>query len=199
MARMHKLDLFAFAFSLFLLMDPVGNVPIYMSILAHSPPKRQYQIIVRELIIALFVILIFAFLGEKLLATLKISQDTVSVGGGVVLFLIAIRMIFPQENSTYSQKPQEEPFIVPLAIPFVAGPAVLASVMIFSHKAESFITLIQAIFIAWIGTFLVLISSPFLKKVLGKRGAAACERLMGLILILISIQMILVGMRNFLT
>ncbi len=187
--------LFSIAFSLFLLMDPVGNVPIYVSILKEIEPKRQRLIITRELLIALGVIIVFTFLGKYLLQLLGISSETILISGGIILFIIAMRMVFPKTNGTLEGSKREEPFIVPLAIPLVAGPSVLAAVMIYTPR-YSYTMLMSALIIAWIPVFLILMGSSLLKKILGSRGIIACERLMGLILTFIAVEMFLSGLKS---
>lgn len=195
---MNNASLFAIAFSLFLLMDPIGNIPVYLAILKDVKAKRQKKIIFRELLIALAVIIIFSFVGEHLLDILGVGQETILISGGIILFIIALKMIFPSgKEGAYESPTQGEPFIVPLAIPLVAGPSVLAAVMIYSHQ-EPLSVLITAIVVAWAVSTLILLSAPFLKKVLGVRGIIACERLMGLLLTLISVQMFLEGLSLYL-
>jgi MarC family membrane protein len=184
---------FSIAFSLFLLMDPLGNIPIYVALLKELPPKRQLLVIIRELLIALGVIILFTFLGEYLLTLLNVSPETVSISGGVILFIIALRMIFPTPKTQYLENQErEEPLIVPLAIPLVAGPSILAAVMIYSHRSPLF-PLIGSICTAWFFATLLLLASPFLERILRKKGIAALERLMGFILTLIAVQMFLEG------
>lgn len=190
-------SIFSLALSLFLLMDPVGNVPMYLVYLKNLPPKRQTIVIFRELVIALIVIIIFTYIGEFILNLLKISQPSLLISGGLILFIIALKMIFPPEIEPSNVNKDKEPFIVPLAIPFVAGPSILAAVMIYSRHTPNQWTLIFAILIAWVATTAVLLSSSFLKKILGEKGLTACERLMGLILTLISVQMFLEGVSLF--
>ena len=191
-------SLITVTFALFLLMDPIGNVPIYIAVLKEIDPKRQRIIILRELLIALGIIIVFAFIGEHLLDLLKVRQETILIAGGLILFIIALKMIFPKGKSYGAEEiGTGEPFIVPLAIPLVAGPSVLAAVMIYSHR-ESLLTLILSICIAWVFSTLILLASPFLKKILGSRGIIACERLMGLLLTLLAVQMFLEGMTLFL-
>ena len=194
------MQMFSIAFALFLLMDPVGNVPIFISILKDINPKRQRRIILRELIIALIIIILFNFLGDALLGFLNVTMPTILISGAIILFLIALKMIFPGRRDPDVEIPQEkEPFIVPLATPLVAGPAVLAAVMLYSgqHQADMTMTL-SAIVIAWAASTLILLGSSFWKKLLGWRGLVACERLMGLILTLIAVQMFLEGIEMFL-
>jgi multiple antibiotic resistance protein len=192
------MSMFAVAFSLFLLMDSIGNIPLYLSLLKNFDPKRQRAIIFRELIIALVVIIFFMFLGDALMNFLEISDSTIQIAGGVILFLICLKMIFPSKDDPQERSPlDQEPLVVPLAVPFVAGPAVLAAVMIYSKQGESLWMMLGSILIAWVGTLLVLLASSFLKNILGWRGITALERLMGLVLILIAMQMFLSGLHTF--
>jgi|SRR5580700_5991880 MarC family membrane protein len=192
-------QMFSMAFSLFLLMDSIGNVPIFISILKDIDPHRQRRIILRELIIALILIILFNFLGEALLAFLNVTMPTILISGGTILFLIALKMIFPGKRDPEVELPDhKEPFIVPLATPLVAGPAVLSAVMLYSGQYKYDFTLpLCAIVIAWALSTLILISSSLWKKLLGWRGLVACERLMGLILTLIAVQMFLEGAEMF--
>lgn len=178
-------------------MDPLGNIPFYISVLKEIPVKRQRQVILRELLIALFVIVLFHFVGEHLLDFLGISQDTVQIAGGLILFLISLRLIFPNPGDEEKLKLAGEPFIVPLAIPLVAGPSVLAAVMIYSRQIESTLVMIIAIILAWAASLIILLSSPTLGVKLGKKGIIACERLMGLILTFLAVQMFLTGVSDF--
>ena len=187
---------FEIAIPLFLMMDPVGNVPLYVSLLKDIPQKRQRIVIIRELLIALATIVLFIFVGQSFLDLIGVSQATVQIAGGIILFIISLKLIFPPDKKL-TPTSRGEPFIVPLAIPLVAGPSVLAAVMIYSQTI-SLPTLFSATCIAWIGTAIILMGSMFLKKVLGEKGISACERLMGLILTLIAVQMFLEGFRVFL-
>jgi small neutral amino acid transporter SnatA (MarC family) len=173
------LQMLSMAFALFLLMDPIGNVPIFVSVLKDIDPKRQQKIIIRELIIALIIIMLFNFIGDILLDFLNVKMPTILISGEI--------------------SEDKEPFIVPLATPLVAGPAVLASVMLYSgrYTNDDMMTLV-AIVIAWAVSTLILLSSSLWKKLLGSRGLVACERLMGLILTLIAVQMFLEGIEMFL-
>jgi multiple antibiotic resistance protein len=190
-------DLFSIAFSLFLLMDPIGNIPFYVSFLKGIDPDRQRQIIVREMAIALFIIILFNFIGDGLMEFLSVSTDTIQIAGGIILFLLCLRMIFPQRQEPKETLPHDaEPFVVPLAVPLVAGPAVLAAVMIYTRQQNNLI-MVGAICIAWAASLGILITSSFIKKILGWRGIVAMERLMGLVLTLIAVQMFLSGLHSF--
>lgn len=195
---MSSTSLFAIAFSLFLLMDPIGNIPVYLAILKDVKVKKQKKIIFRELVIALAVIILFTFVGEHLLNILGVGQETILISGGIILFIIALKMIFPSgKENAYESPAKGEPFIVPLAIPLIAGPSVLAAVMIYAGR-EPLPLLITSIVIAWAVSALILLCAPFLKRILGIRGITACERLMGLLLTLISVQMFLEGLSLYL-
>lgn len=191
------MTLFGLSLTLFLLMDSIGNIPIFLSILKKVKPERQRIIIVRELIIALFVIVAFFFIGEYLLSLLSITTEAVTISGGVILFIIGLKLVFPADKNHIAAEGTKEPFLVPLAVPLVAGPATLATVMLLSHQKVSNWLVLGAIFIAWFATFVILLAAPSLKKVLGERGIIACERFTGLILIMLSIQMFLNGLQPF--
>jgi len=193
-------ELFSAAVLLILIMDPLGNLPIFMSVLKHIDPKRRRVIIIRELLIALVIMLLFLFTGEKMLAFLNLRAETVSISGGIILFLIAIKMIFPSPESSTSGLPAgEEPFLVPLAIPLLAGPSLLATLMLMSHQYPGNMSLlILALFIAWGITAAILMMSGLFLRLLGSKGVNALERLMGLILIMIATQMFLDGIRAYL-
>jgi multiple antibiotic resistance protein len=192
---MHVLSI---AFTLFLLMDPIGNIPFYISFLKGLDPKRQRIVIFRELIIALFIIILFNFVGDGLMKFLHVENDTIQIAGGIILFLLCLKMIFPQPHDPNEAIPHDtEPFIVPLAVPLVAGPSVLAAVMIYSKQESSNWIMVGAIMIAWLASLIILLGSSFLKQILGWRGILALERLMGLVLILIAVQMFLSGLGTF--
>ena len=191
------MEMYSIALALFLLMDPVGNIPFYISFLKGIPPRRQRIIIIREMLIALFIIILFSFVGEALMEFLHISLDTIQIAGGIILFLLCLKMIFPSADDAHETHSQAtEPFIVPLAVPLVAGPSVLALVMIYSQQQSSSM-MIGAICIAWVVSLLILLTCEWIKKVLGAPGITAMERLMGLILLLIAIQMFMSGISSF--
>ncbi|MBT0722204.1 YhgN family NAAT transporter [Tatumella sp. TA1] len=192
-------ELFSAAVLLILIMDPLGNLPIFMSVLKHIDPKRRRVIIIRELLIALFIMLLFLFTGERMLSFLNLRAETVSISGGIILFLIAIKMIFPSPESNTSGLPAgEEPFLVPLAIPLLAGPSLLATLMLMSHQYPGDMgMLVIALFVAWGITAAILMMSGLFLRLLGSKGVNALERLMGLILIMIATQMFLDGIRAY--
>lgn len=191
--------IFSAAVTLFLIMDPLGNIPVFLSALQNVEPKRRRFVIVRETIIALVVMVLFLFVGQYLLDFLGLKQESISIAGGIILFLIALKMIFPRDKNEGENKSEEEPFIVPLAIPLIAGPSLLATLLLFvrSEPTRMFDWLI-ALLIAWGISSLILLASPFVQKVLKERGLIAVERLMGMILVALSVQMFLNGVAEYL-
>ncbi len=187
-------SILSLSFTLFLLMDSVGNIPLFIAVLKKFSPKMQKSIIRREMCIALIIIIAFHFFGKVLMDLIDIRQETLLIAGGIILFLVAIHMVFPSDGSKESSKLSTDgnPLIVPLAIPLVAGPAVLAAVMLYSEQKPQLVAL-SAIVIAWVASVIILTSATYLKKILGDRGVLACEKLMGLLLTLIAIQMCLKG------
>lgn len=187
------------AILLFLVMDPLGNIPFFLSALKNVPAERQARIIVRELLIALAALLIFLFTGHYLLSALGLSTSSLGIAGGVVLMLIALRMIFPLRDPPQDDEIQGEPLVVPLAIPAVAGPSSLATVLLMtSGDAGRWPEWLLAILLAWLATSVILLFGSRLSLLMGKRGLIAMERLMGLILVTISVEMILTGLARFL-
>ncbi len=184
---------------LVLIMDPLGNLPIFMSTLKHLKPGRRRVVLIRELLIALILMLVFLFSGEKLLAFLNLRTETVSISGGIILFLIAIKMLLSPQTENHSEKLNiEEPFLVPLAIPLMAGPSILAALMLLSHQYKNILShLVIALLISWGITASILMMSNIFLRLLGNKGVGALERLMGLILVMLSTQMFLDGIRAY--
>lgn len=182
------------ALLLFLILDPLGNIPVFLSVLKPLPPKRQRYVLGRELLIALGVLMAFLWGGKYALEMMHLRQESVAIAGGIVLFLIGIRMIFPRSEGLMGEIPDGEPFIVPLAIPLVAGPSGMAAVMLMgSNEPTRLGDWSLALMIAWAGTAAILFSATLLYKMLGRRALTALERLMGMLLVAISVQMVLDG------
>ncbi len=179
---------------LFLIMDPLGNIPLFLSLLGNVRAERRLWVLTRELLIALVVLFGFLFGGEYLLRLLQLKQESVSIAGGIVLFIIGVRMIFPPGRGIFGDLPGGEPFIVPLAIPAVAGPSTMAAVMLLanSHPGRT-VAWSLALFVAWLATAVILLSSTFLFRFLGHSVLSAIERLMGMLLVALSVQMFLDG------
>ena len=179
---------------LFLIMDPLGNIPLFLSLLKNVAPERRRLVLIRELLIALFVLFVFLFSGKYLLNALQLKPESVSIAGGIVLFLIGIRMIFPSRDGIFGGDIEAEPFIVPMAIPAVAGPSTMAAVMLLANSNPGrTVDWSIALFLAWLATSVLLVSSTYLYRWLGASVLVALERLMGMLLVALSVQMFLDG------
>ena len=183
--------------TLFLVMDPLGNVPLFLSILKTVAPHRRRRVLLRELAIAYGVLVLFLLLGNSLLRFLGLEPEAVGIAGGIVLFLIALRMIFPSHGSLSGDPIEGEPFVVPLAIPLVAGPSTLATLLLLqSAPSSTTASVMTAVTVAWIFSGAILLSSTVLYRMLGERGLIAMERLMGMLLVMVAVQMLLNGIRT---
>ena len=189
-------------FSAFILLafviDPFGNVPIVNAMLAEVPPARRRLVIVRECLIAFATLAVFMLFGRKLLELMQLSEASLSIAGGIILFMIAIRMVFGNPEGAFGPQPKGEPFIVPLAIPLIAGPSALATVMLMATREPAKLGMwLAALLAAMAFTSLVLLAGESLQQRMGERVVTAIERLMGLILTVIAIEMLLGGIRAF--
>jgi MarC family membrane protein len=186
------------AILLFLVIDPLGNIPFFLASLKPVPANRQSRVIVRELLVAYLVMVAFLFAGRPVLDVLGISDPALTIAGGVILFLIALRMVFPPAERSAHEDIDGEPFIVPLAIPYVAGPSVLATeLLLMSREPDRWGSWLIALTVAWAATLLILMLASKLRSYLGQRGMIAIERLMGMLLVAIAIQMFLNGVERY--
>jgi MarC family membrane protein len=185
---------------LLLVTDPFGNVPLFVSTLRQVAPERRHRVVLRECLIAFGLLLVFMIVGRPFLDALQLSEVALRIGGGVILFLIALRMVFPQPGGVFGQTHAgaTEPLIVPLAIPALAGPSALVTVLLFSSQAKMsmwlYAAVISLVAIVWLA---VLLAAERLQRVLGDAVMTAFERLMGLILTAIAIEMLLAGVRAY--
>ena len=187
------------ALLLFLILDPLGNIPVFLSMLRRLEPRRQRIVLARELLIALGVLMLFLWAGKYALEVMHLRQESVSIAGGIVLFLIGLRMIFPPPEGLMGDIPGGEPFIVPMAIPLVAGPSGMAAVMLMGSKEpDRLADWSLALLLAWAATAAILFSATWLYRLLGSRALTAIERLMGMLLVAISVQMLLDGVASYL-
>lgn len=195
---MNWIEISSAAVTLFLVMDPIGNVPVFNAVLSNLDEKRRSRVVARELLIALFILLSFLLAGNAILAFLGLSQSSLNIAGGFLLFIISLRMIFPAQQNNDDEKVDDDPFIVPLAVPLTAGPSTIAVLLLLSsNQPERMLEWSLALFMAWLGATVILLSSPQLLKLIGKRGSRALERLMGMILVILATQMLLNGIRDF--
>lgn len=184
--------------TLFLVFDPLGNLPLFLLALRHVAPERQRRVILRELLIALGVLMLFLFLGNELMDLLGVSRSALGVAGGLILMLIALRMVFPQKDDAIESH-EGEPFIFPLAIPYIAGPSSMATVVLLqSAEPERWATWVAATLLAWLACVPIFLYCYKLRDWLGERGLKAMERLMGLVLVTIAVDMLMKGAAQYL-
>ena len=194
-----ELGLFALASNFFLIANPVGNIPTVVALVKDFPFERQRTIVLREAIFALMVAVGFQFIGRELLNYLQIKTYAVSIAGGLLLFFVAIRMIFPSQGPKEISALKREPFLVPLATPTISGGGLMSSIMIYSGLTENPLLVTSALLVAWCAVIPVMFLSIYLKKILGKQGLLALEQLMGMVLVLLSMKLLVQGFRIFLT
>lgn len=194
------MTIYTAAITLFLVLDPLGNIPLFLAVLNRIEPERRRRVLLREMVVALAILVAFLFFGKYILRGMNISEPALSIGGGIVLFLIALRMIFPNWRAPVhgGEEAETEPFIVPLAVPMLAGPSSMATLILFSTQAPGRLTdWFVALLVAWSVSAALLFSAEVLRRVLGSRGLAALERLMGMILTTMAVQMLLTGIEMF--
>lgn len=186
-----KNSLFYMSFLFYMVLDPIGNLPIFASLLKHFDTKKQIRIIIRELLIALAIMIACLYFGQGFFKLLNISTPSLELAGGIILFIIAIKMIFSSPHPENKGRPPKDPLIVPLAVPATAGPGILATITLYGGGVEGGdkFTVLLAIIISWALTVPTLIFSPFLKKTFGDNGIVAAERLFGFIIVWISCEM----------
>jgi multiple antibiotic resistance protein len=187
-------DTLSTALLLFLVFDPFGNAPVFHAVLSKLPASRRRPVLVRELLVAYAILLAFLLGGKALMGLLALKSPTIGITGGILLFLIALGMVFPTK-SVINEEPDGEPFIVPLAVPLIAGPSALAMLLLISSRHPGFHPAsLLALTGAWAASSAVLLALPRLIGLLGTKGTRAIERLMGLVLIMLSVQMFLDGL-----
>jgi len=183
---------------LILIMNPLGNLPFFLSTLKSVDPKRHTHIIIRETFFAYLLLVVFMLFGQFFLRSVQITEQALGISGGIILFIIAIRMIFPEEMDQAEKQSTGEPFFVPLAIPMTAGPGALTTVMLFSTtQPEKKLVWILAITAAAIVVGAVLLGGRYLSKYLGEKGLIALERLSGMMLTAMAVQMFLSGINAY--
>jgi multiple antibiotic resistance protein len=182
--------------TLFFILDPLGNIPTFHAILGGYSTRDKTRIIARELVISLFILMSFLLSGAKILSFLSLSQPSLNIAGGTLLFVIALKMVFPvgtQEDTVIT-----DPFIVPLAMPLLAGPSALAVLLLLSSsQPDKLVEWVLSLLMAWSAAFVLLVASPFLLHRLGDRTLHAVTRLMGMLLILVAVQMFLNGITQY--
>ncbi|AHI63107.1 MarC family protein [Burkholderia thailandensis] len=185
---------------LILITDPLGNIPLVIAALRDVPRERRVKVILREVAIAFVILLFFMVVGDRFLRMMSLTDLSLRIGGGIVLFLIALRMIFPHPDGALGNDPRAggEPFIVPLAIPALAGPSALATVMLLTSQAPGkTLEWAGALTVTMLVCAITLVLAERIQQWLGERTVIAFERLMGLVLVAISVEMMMAGIRAF--
>lgn len=194
---MNDLTLLNITLVLFLIMDPIGNIASFLTMMQGISPQRVKYIVIREMLIALALMVAFNFLGEFIFSFLELSRVSVRIASGVILFLVAIKFLFPSPSNIRANIVPGEPFIIPLAIPLIAGPSLLATIMLYANMETCQPMMLTAILIAWMLACIVLMLAPFLYRFLGKNGLIACERLLAMVLVMLAIQRFMEGIQEF--
>ena len=193
-------EIFSAAVLLFLVIDPFGNVPIVIAALGGVAPERRTRVVLRECVAAYVILLAFMLGGQTFLQWMQLSEVSLAIAGGIILFLIALRMVFPHPEGVFGDPPGTEPFLVPLAVPSIAGPSALAAAMLMvSRDPTHRLAWIGALTAAMVVATAVMLAAYRLQRLLGERGMLAVERLMGLVLTALAVQMLLDGVRTFVT
>lgn len=183
---------------LLLVTDPLGNIPLFVALLKQVSPARRLRVMLRECAIALGVLIVCIFAGDPLLTLLGVSDRSLNIAGGVILFVIALHMVFRSAQSVFGDAPGGEPFIVPLAIPSIAGPTAIATVILLASRApQRLLEWCAAVTVAIAASFAAMLFAERIARALGVRGLAALERLMGLVLTAVAVEMILRGVEEF--
>ena len=191
------MSLLTLTLTLFLIINPLGNMKYFLTLLEGLKRQRQCFVIAREMILALITMFIFSFFGEHIAGAFGLDQTTIFITSGLILFLTAIKIIFPSKEDSIPRFHGEEPFLVPIAIPIIASPALLATIMLFSQTEPLVWPMAVSILIAWGISMLLLLASRTILKLIGQNGLIALERLMGMILILLSVQRFMEGILLF--
>lgn len=193
------MSLIQIALIFFIVTNPIGNSPMIISLIKGHSIKEQQKILFRESMFSMLLAIFFLFLGEIFLKCLCINNYALTISGGTLLFLVALKMIFSSRDESSSDAPKQDPFIVPIATPLLSGAGLLTMIMLYSKQEGNNLKILFAILLAWVGVTAVLVSAPYLQIFLGKRGLAALEQLMGMLLAMIAMEMIVKGSSLFLT
>ena len=184
------------ALILLFVIDPFGNMPLLLALLKDMPRKRQLKIIFREMLIGLALMVLFLFFGRPFLLLFNLETGAIRIVGGIIFFVIGIKMVFPGSDTAITAS-DPDPFIVPIAVPFIAGPSALATLILIGENSQGGrVEVLGSLFIAWALSSALLLLSPAIYRLLGKKGLTAMERLMGMLLLMLSVQMFVDGIRS---
>ncbi len=187
------MQLFSLAFTFFLIANPIGNVPVVVGLIKDFSFEKQKKIMMRECFFALLLAIVFQFLGTEFLQLIDIQQYTVSIAGGILLFIVALSQIFPTNHTLATDKLDREPFMVPIATPLITGGGLMSTIMLYSKLVSSPFIVTGALVLAFCGVAPIMMGAPYLQKLLGRQGILTLEQLMGMVLALLSMQLIVQG------
>ena len=187
------------AITFFIVSNPIGNSPTIVALIKDYPIAKQRMILLRECFFALMLAVFFLFLGETFLKSLQIQDYALTLSGGIILFILGLKMIFINRSEDNLTVTKQDPFIVPIATPMLAGGGLLAMLMLYAKEEQNNLKVLLALLIAWVGVTTVLVLAPYMQLFLGKRGLSAMEQLMGMLLCMISMEMIVNGAGMFAT
>lgn len=185
---------------LLLVLDPFGSLPLFVATMRRVAPERRVRVALRESLIAFGILVAFMFGGRGFLELMHLSERSLEVAGGVILLLISMRMVFggdghaPEEASAIDA----EPMIVPIAVPMMAGPSALATVLLLvSRQPERIGQWVGALAVGVAVCGLVLVAAERIRQVIGDPMVSAVEKLMGLVLSALAVEMILAGLKRY--
>jgi multiple antibiotic resistance protein len=181
----------------FIISNPIGNSPTIIALIKDYSVREQQKILLRESLFSMLLAIFFLFLGETFLKSLNIQNFALTISGGVLLFIVALHMIFSTRDEKQVTGPKQAPFIVPIATPLLSGAGLLTMIMLYSKQEANDMKILLAILLAWVGVTAVLVAAPYLQIFLGKRGLAALEQLMGMLLAMIATEMMVKGFSLF--
>lgn len=193
------MSLLTLCLTFFLIINPLGNLKVFLSVFEGMKPQRQTVVIAREMLFALAAMFLFSFFGEQISSLFNLANTTVFITSGIILFLVAIKILFPPKEEHLPRIHGEEPFLVPIAIPVVASPALLATIMLFAGTEPCVLPMAIGIFVAWFASAIIFLGSRKILRVLGSNGLLAIERLMGMVLVLVSVQRLMDGILLFMS
>lgn len=192
-------SILSIAITFFLIANPIGNSPAIIALIKDFEFDKQKKIMLRESLYALLLALFFQYSGEVFLNQLQIANYTLSLSGGILLLLVALDMLFHTQSTSKTSGNKKDPVFVPIATPLISGPGLLSMIMVFSQREQNNLKVSLAILLAWVGITIVLASAPYLNRILGNKGLSVMEQIMGLLVAMMSIELIVSGAQMFFT
>ncbi|MFZ7090405.1 MarC family protein [Primorskyibacter sp. 2E233] len=193
----------AFA-TLFVVIDPVGLTPMFIALTTGTDARHRRSVALRSCLIAFTLLTLFAFFGEAVLGFIGISMPAFRIAGGILLFLTALDMLFERRTKRREDQTETEDFpdpsVFPIAIPLIAGPGSIASIILLTGQADgalamaSVLGVMAAVLVIVLALFL---SAGLIERALGKTGITVVTRLLGMLLAALSVQFVLDGLRAF--